>query len=199
MFRLAKGLGLLGVAASLVLAGSARGFQQRPIRYEFADPVALARSLASKDAAIRCSAARALANLGEYAKEAAPALLVALSDEQPVVRLYSSCALGFIGPAARPAIKDSDEEVSRGAICALSKLGASAREAVPAIVKCLEGRPRSVRILAAELLYKFQPEPKTVVPALLQALQDEDEYVRDGAATSLKAINPRAAARAGIP
>jgi HEAT repeat protein len=53
---------------------------------------------------VRCSAARALGELGEAAREAVPDLIEALADPEPGVRDAAAAALGALGRTAKLAL-----------------------------------------------------------------------------------------------
>jgi HEAT repeat protein len=76
-------------------------------------------------------------------------------------------------------------------------------EAVREIAKMLEHPSPAVRRASAEALSRYNSAPytqelKSVVPLLIKACGDTNEAVRISAATTLKSIDPEAAARAGI-
>jgi HEAT repeat protein len=52
----------------------------------------------------RCTAARALGQMGPQAREALPALLQALQDREPLVRDSVAEAIGCVGPEAPEAV-----------------------------------------------------------------------------------------------
>src|SRR5262249_45362266 len=65
-------------------------------------------------------------------------------------------------------------------------------------VKLLKNPEPSSRLLAAITLASYAKDARAAVPALIDALNDKDEAVKDAAARSLKQIDPDAAKRAGI-
>ena len=80
--------------------------------------------------ATRNNAAYTIARMGPAAKDAVPALIVALGDEASSVRYPAAFALGEIGPAAESAIPvllklvdDPNDEVGFMARKSLKKLG----------------------------------------------------------------------------
>jgi HEAT repeat protein len=55
-----------------------------------------------------------------------------------------------------------------------------------------------VRFNAVRALVQFGPKAKLAVPALVELLNDPNAGVRGSATDSLKAIDPEAAAKAGV-
>src|SRR5262249_1559604 len=60
-----------------------------------------------------------------------------------------------------------------------------AKEATPIVVKALADQSAQVRRKAAYALGRIDPEPEKVVPALVAALEDTDEDVRQAVAGTL--------------
>jgi HEAT repeat protein len=139
-----------------------------------------------------------LARLGKRASSAAPALLVALKDENAAVRQFAASALGSIGaldantlPTLATLLKDSDNHVRRSAAQALAQAGPAAKDAVPQIVELLKDEDYEVREAAANVLGKIGGEARSAVPALRTALKDSDNTVRVAAARALLDIDPQ--------
>lgn len=115
------------------------------LRLEF-----LGRQLQSTDAALRCSAAKALGELGEPAADQAKALAMRCQAtwEEEAVRVSSAEALGGIGPAAAEQTKvladmlvDKSTTVRDAAAEALGKLGDAAFERQELVQSYDEGHP----------------------------------------------------------
>src|SRR5262249_40847392 len=67
-------------------------------------------------------------------------------------------------------------------------------ETVPALIDVLRNDPdKSVRAAAASALGLMGPRAKEAVPALREALRDEDTEVRGRSAQALEEIDPKAA------
>jgi transglutaminase-like putative cysteine protease len=88
------------------------------------------------------TAADALSRIGE---PAVPALVSALSDPDPKVRLQAARALARIGPPARDAVPaltraldDTDLAVRANAARALGQIGPNASSAVPDLIRSLK-------------------------------------------------------------
>jgi HEAT repeat protein len=131
--------------------------------------------LRSPDSNARRYAASALGGIGPEAKEAVPALITTLKDQNVDVRRYAASVLGEIGPPAVPeliaALKDQDAEVRRHAASALEKNGPEAKEAVPALITCPSP--------------KFHPVPNYL--ALVSCNVDQQRYIRFRKLLKLKA------------
>ena len=69
---------------------------------------------------------------------------------------------------------------------------------VPALTKALNDPVPKVRVFACMALSQQAEEAKPAAPALVKALSDSDSSVRGLAANPLKAIDPEAAAKAGL-
>jgi HEAT repeat protein len=131
----------------------------------------LVRALGSADVYVRGFAAWRLGNFREAAKDAVPALGVALALPDTYVAV--SAALARIGPAAT--------------------------EAVPALVSDLESPDAGRRWRAARTLGRIGPGAVAAAPALVTALDDPNEGVRRRAARALGRIGPEARAVAAAP
>ena len=70
--------------------------------------------------------------------------------------------------------------------------------AVPILEKLLESQVTQVRLIAAEGLEKVGEPARCAVPALLRALDDKDESVRQQVEQALFRIDAAAAERAGL-
>jgi len=116
--------------------------------------------------------AQDLSDLKSAATAAAPGLLAALKDPDPLVHANISITLGF--------------------------LREDAREVVPALIADLSDGQSRVAGAAAKSLGRFQGDAISAVPALLQAAQSSDSRVRENAIDALKQIDPAAARNAGF-
>ena len=139
---------------------------------------------------VRSSAADALGDLGAEAKDAIPALIVVVQQEQDYwVRNRAIVALGNMGEAAKTAIpdlvallKDSDEKVHRIAAEALGEIGA---EAISALIQAFE--ERAIRRDVVYALGRIKPTNQDVIDFLTKITNDEsnDLEVRWMAAVGL--------------
>jgi HEAT repeat protein len=116
--------------------------------------------------------AQDLSDLKSAAMAAAPGLLAALHDPDPLAHANISISLGF--------------------------LRENAQDVVPALIADLRDEQWRVASAAAKSLGRFQGDALSAVPALLQAAQNSDSRVREQAIDSLKQIDPDAARNAGF-
>jgi HEAT repeat protein/lysophospholipase L1-like esterase len=159
-------------------------------------PIALKPLLASLErtsALGRDAAAEALGGLGPAAREAVPALALALQDPREEVRWRAAWALGRIGGAARPAvpalIQAMEDAAIRWHVCdALAGLGPEAAAAVPRLTAALRDESGNVRWRAAQALGAIGPAAVAAAPALVRVVSDTQENVRVAAVRSLALI-----------
>jgi HEAT repeat protein len=180
---------------------------------------ALIASLDDKDWFVAVSAAQSLAKLGPAAKSALPALSRVLEprdqlkDYRPIRSAAVAVALVKIDPQAKvvkPALalviekllnddrQDSDGTRVVGAQ-ALGQFGPAALSAVGALQKRLKDKDGSVRIAAADALFKIAPEKQgsAAIGLLTAELQSPEVLCRILAAEALGEIGP--AARSAVP
>ncbi|NOZ29360.1 MAG: tetratricopeptide repeat protein, partial [Chloroflexi bacterium] len=124
-------------------------------------------------------------------REAIPALIQLLQDENEDVRRATAEALGKLKareaiPTLIQLLQDEAWPVRQAAAEALGKL--EAREAIPALIQLLQDEAGFVRRATAEALGKLKA--REAIPTLIQLLQDEDRDVRWAAAQALTALPP---------
>lgn len=129
------------------------------------------------------------------ARQAIPALTVALADSSRDVRLNAAEAIGLMGldaasavPALIEAVKRSDRSGNAQVMAAwaLAQVGPTAKEAVPALIELLSTHEQpTARREAALTLAAIGPDAVAALPALNTALADENGFVRVAAATAL--------------
>ena len=153
---------------------------------------ALMRGLNDRDATVRWRASVALGEIGPPAVEAVRVLAEALEDEDETVRWEAAKALGKIGPDARDAVPalaaalgDSDEVLRTAAATALGMMGAAAMGAVPALIRSLRSTGPDDPEAAVETLVKLG---RNSVPALIEALNEDDPLIRSRAAAALTRV-----------
>lgn len=177
---------------------------------ETADLLALIKCLEDKDAKNRTQAAHRLAELGQQAKRAAPALVNALkNDEESLVRQAAAFALGKLGPVARDlvrkevftALRDADEDVRLAVLEALANLGAPDLTELPIMLSRLRNSVERQQfkpcLLIARSLALLGPRAKDAVPDLREMFKAEDRSVRAAALLTLRKIG--SAAREAAP
>jgi hypothetical protein len=175
----------------------------------------LAAALQDPSDIVRGNAGWALREFGahhsRHAREALPALVEALDDAVPEVRLGAAHALGKIEPATPAAIpgllrglKDrsrfyhggidaSDAGSLRSAAAyALGRLGPQARAAVPGLIEALNDASPNVRESAAWALGEIGPEARQALPALESMLKGPDPLGGSSAAEALRKIRGEA-------
>lgn len=152
------------------------------------------KDLRAADAQVRAHAAERLGRLGAEGRLAVPALLLALQDEDDMVRRLAQIALTQIGPplpadlGVLVAALNSDQPLPARvyATTALAALGMEAKPATGALVKALRDSDAGVRKSAAFALGKIGPSARDAsYKTLLDALRDADREVRLAAAGTL--------------
>ncbi len=138
---------------------------------------ALIEGLSSREVDIRRNAAFALGELGSEAEPAMEVLVRAMrKDPDREVRRNAAFALGETGQVAIPVLvkglNDSDSGVRRNVAAALVRIGPPA---VPTLIKLLHDRKPVIRQNAAGILGRIGPRAREAIPALEQALSDEDK------------------------
>jgi hypothetical protein len=134
----------------------------------------LVAGLADPIGAVRSSAAGALSGYGQEARLAAPALFRATQDTESGVRMSAFWALSDIRPDPRLSI--------------------------PILVTGLDDPFWPARAVVARALQNYGPDAKAAVPALIKMVgaYHSAGIERDPFSDALKAIDPEAAAKAGV-
>jgi len=158
----------------------------------------LIRALRSKAAAERLRAAKDLGRLGWLAREAMPALVGALKDDDARVREASAHAVGQMGPEALPALAamltHHDKYVRRNAVWAMGKLGALARPVLPDLCRGLKDSDPRTASGAAQALGNMGADGAEAVPQLAEAMRGTNIVLCRLAAKALSQIGPPALA-----
>ena len=139
----------------------------------------------SPDRDARRKAALAIGRIAEKAKAAVPALIVALSDSEAIVRdarltRWAKLAL-MPGPPCRLLSNLSRTRKRRfgeWAAFALGRIAQGEAQAVPALARLLADPAEQVQMAAATALGRFNEKGAAAVPALIAALADRSQYVR---------------------
>jgi HEAT repeat protein len=149
----------------------------------------LAALLHDQDAALRLNAAQTLAVIGAAESSVLTALGEALHDADPAVCTAVQAALVKAGPPAIPvliqALGDKAARVRVLAADTLPKLGKDARAALPALLDDCKYDDPQVRLHAIVALRELAPAATSVVPVLIESLQDANDGVRAAADMTL--------------
>jgi HEAT repeat protein len=132
--------------------------------------------------------------LGECDETAVTALIVALRDEDPNVRITAAGSLGRVkDPSAVTALvevlDDSHVNVRRTAAWALGEI--RSRAAVTPLIRALSDKDWALRAPAAEALGRIGDT--RAVGSLIVALKSRDESIRVSAATALGRLRDKSA------
>jgi HEAT repeat protein len=167
-------------------------------RFNFSSPPATAQNI---------DAAMALGALGSEDKDVIPQLIKIYDRHRsPQSQELVAVALGRIGPAASNAVPSILRVVTNSgpsvvlwnSLDALGQIHAEPEKVVPVLVKFLKDPDANIRRRAIMAIQGFGPDGKSAVQALVVSLTDQDEYARTNAMRALKAIDPEAAAKAGV-
>jgi HEAT repeat protein len=215
----AKALGRIGADAKAALPKLEEALKEKDARVRVNAALALYQvgggtaglpvlmeALADTQPHVREQACAALAVLGVKAAPAGALLRKAATDKEARVRALAAEALGNLPPTAElqttlnEAMADKDEDVRLSAARALWRSRGSPADPgklVDLVAAGLESENAGVRKRAAQVLGDFGAGAKGAVPALVQALRDRENAVREAAAAALRRIDPKAAAKAG--
>ena len=148
-----------------------------------AAPAVLA-ARADPDSARRAWVMRTLGNMPVDAGEVVPTLVAGLKDPNAYVRFKAAAGMLCQGPKAKAALPDLLEAVKDGD----SNVSCQARHALVAFASCVEelaaalkDKDPQVRCAAAEALCFSHEAVTKALPALIEAVQDEDGGVRSAA------------------
>ncbi len=158
----------------------------------------LIRALRSRTPADRLRAARDLGRLGWLAREALPALVGVLGDEDAKVREAAAQAVGQMGVDALPALCSmllhDDKYVRRHAVWALGRLGPHARPALDDLCQSLQDPDPRTASGAAQALGNMGADGADAIPALAEAMRGTNIVLCRLAAKALSQIGPPALA-----
>lgn len=131
--------------------------------------------------AVRAGAAQALGTIGSAARSAEPALAKALEDKDAEVRMSAILAIGQITgtPSAEPlvvALKDENPRMRDTAAALLVKMG---QPAVASLTRFKNEESADLRLVAITIMGRIKHAD--AVPALVAALDDKEQAVRDAA------------------
>jgi HEAT repeat protein len=156
----------------------------------------LIRGLGTNTPADRLRAAKDLARLGWLAREALPALIAALDDDDAKVREAVAQAVGTMGPDALPTLSGMlthrDKYVRRNAVWAIGKLGPLARPALSDLCAGLKNADPRTASGAAQALGNLGADGAEAIPALAEAMRGTNIVLCRLAAKALSQIGPPA-------
>ncbi|MBI2267673.1 MAG: HEAT repeat domain-containing protein [Armatimonadetes bacterium] len=135
----------------------------------------------------RCHAVRSLGKAGPTrVREAIPALVSALKDQNGSVKTEAIEALREIGPDAIPALTEALKSKSALVRRYVHKaLGVMGHQAVPALVSALSDEDLFNRLLVLEILQLMGYKASEAIPTLIDAIKDESYSIRRRAADAL--------------
>jgi HEAT repeat protein len=149
---------------------------------------------------LRFQAVQALGQIGPEAGAAVPSLLPLVGDGDSQVRAAAVQALGRIGPeikavstAVVKALDDPEPAVRTAAVEAVARAGPGCSGD---LAKRLQDKDANIRRRVAAQLSQFGPAAKEALPALQQAVEDEDRGVAVQAAEALWKIDRQ---KTGLP
>jgi len=152
----------------------------------------LIRGLRTTAQADRLRAAKDLGRLGWLAREAMPALVAALQDDDGKVREAAAQALGNMGPEALPTLTGMlghrDKYVRRNAVWAMGKLGPLAKPALDDLCRVLKDADPRTASGAAQALGNMGADGADAVPALAEAMRGTNIVLCRLAAKALSQI-----------
>lgn len=164
-----------------------------------ATSAALAKLLADKSPAVRAHAAYGLGRIGTADEATLQQITSLLTDPSPDVRRASIGAMRRLSPKPNAMIplvvkvlEDAEPSVVLPALHSLAEAG---KDVVPALIEAM--RKPKARYWSCLVLAEIGPEAAAAVPALTEALKDEDPGCRLQAAVALGEIGP--AAKAAVP
>jgi len=145
----------------------------------------------------RIKAAKGLKDLRESARGALPALVRALDDPDPNVRLPVMGSLSYMGAQSKSAVpkliailkdKQAGDFVRFSAGGCLQFIGPAAEEALPVLLQMLETEKDAPRLGAVIAIGGIGAKDERVIPALIKLLADADPGAQFSAARVLGQI-----------
>lgn len=145
-------------------------------------------------------------NITKKDVQAIPFLIEALGDSEPFVASKAATTLGKFGQVASFAIfalkncaeAAVSEEVRDAANAAIGLIGNEVSAGFPEAVESLKHKSPFVRRYATDLIASLGLAARNAVPALKEAVQDNDPSVRSGAIRALARMGRHAAPAASV-
>jgi hypothetical protein len=143
--------------------------------------------------------------LGQEAKPVVPFLMGLLKDYDRDVRCTSVFTLRSLKSVAHEALpllinclKDPDSSVRFNAILSLGEIHQEPERTIPILIEYLDVQDLGLRVGALWSLRQFRAEAKPAFTNVLKLINDGDASIRNEATNVLIAIDPEAAAKAGV-
>jgi HEAT repeat protein len=162
--------------------------------------------LAHKNMLVRMLAVRTLGELGDVAKESAPAVGKLLTDPLANVALeavVTLCRFGDRNPdidgMMKAALASTNPGVAAAAVAAVPRMGDRGRPYLPEVVAKLGSPMPDVRWAAAAVVGTMEPaEAAKQVPALAKLAIDDEPLIRSQVGQVLEKLGPAAAPAAAV-
>ncbi|MFH1009945.1 MAG: HEAT repeat domain-containing protein [bacterium] len=155
----------------------------------------LIQALKDDDTGVRREAIQSLGKLGPLAETSIPFLIDLRKDPDGEIRYKVISSLSRIGPKTgnllsylEEALYDDKLDVQNTAATLLSEYGEGS---IPALILALKSKDKTVRWLAARSLGNLGRIAIAALPALRDALQDEDGQVRSTANEAIEDISKK--------
>jgi HEAT repeat protein len=136
----------------------------------------------------------ALGRLGSAAKSSEAAVVEALSDEEPPVRISAALSLEKIDPTSeqyKPVILKSLSAGDGPVFLEVGRMGGDAKWAVPTLTKLLLNPGAGIRALAARTLGQIGVRTNEAEVGLTRSLRDSDPAVRNAAQQALEKMGQK--------
>ena len=147
----------------------------------------LTTALNNPDDQVRIAASKVLDDAKELPPDALPVLVQSLRDPNATVRKNAASALDIYESkgtkalsALIAALKDPDRDVRFEVVDAITSMGTWAKDALPPLAEVIrKDTDAGIRRNAVRALEWIDPEGRSIVPVLLEALRDQDAEVRE--------------------
>jgi HEAT repeat protein len=152
-----------------------------------------------KDARVRQAAVSAFARSGADAETRRLVLLRALKDRDPDVRREGGMELATFRGLTKEAVssllealQSGDEELTGRVAHALTAIGSTDRAVISALVQTLQNASDlECRCVVAQSLGTLGEGARPALPALVEALQEDESLLRQAIGLALKKIDPK--------
>jgi HEAT repeat protein len=154
--------------------------------------MAVTQLTTDSDAEAKSLAIHALGHFGKSAAPSLPALIVALRDPDPHVRILAALAIQKIDPqnsAFVPILTAAMRAGDGRVLLDVGAMGAAGAWAVPTLIDLLGHPLPQIRALAAQTLGRIGPSAAAAKPSLVQATHDSNPAVQQAAHTALDRIH----------